>query len=176
MSVKRITKTFWLAAIISGLALAMAAGNAAAQTPSAGQAASAPMPHQDHNPKHGGEFFMAMDDQHHLEGVFIKPDVFRVYLYDAYTKPLSKAQVKQASGTIQLGDDENAPKIPLSVSKDGKTLEVALPSVKFPFTITLLMRFPGMTPDARPELFTLPFSAYTNPNDHPANDMAGMKM
>ena len=132
--------------------------------------------HQDHEAKHGGIFFMAMDQEHHLEGVFMPPGVFRVYLYNAYTKPLSKDKVKDANGTVQVGDSPDAPKMPLTLSKDGKTLEIPLPNVKFPFTLTLLMHFPDTPADARPELFTLPFAKYTNPNDHPPSTMPGMRM
>lgn len=121
--------------------------------------------HQDHNPKHGGTFFMAMDNKHHLEGTLRPPGIFRVYLYDAYAKPLSKNKVKEASGTVQLGDSPDAPKIPLTLSKDGRTLEVALgKDVKFPFTLTLLLHFPDTLPNAKPELFTFPFSHYITPS------------
>src|SRR5581483_11196421 len=81
----------------------------------AGQHAHAPMKHQDHDPKHGGIFFMAMDNKHHLEGVLETSGIFRVYLYDAYTHPLPPAKVKQASGTVQVGDAVDAPKIPLAL-------------------------------------------------------------
>lgn len=83
--------------------------------------------HQDHEAKHGGIFFMAMNQEHHLEGVFIRPGIFRIYLYDAYTKPLSKSKIKEATGTVQVGDSPDAPKIPLMLSKDGASLEVSLP-------------------------------------------------
>ena len=95
--------------------------------------------HQDHGAKHGGTFFMALDNMHHLEGVFEPPGIFRVYLYDAYTMPLSVAKMKKASGTVQVGDSPDAPKLPLVLSKDGKTLELALPNVKFPFTLTVFL-------------------------------------
>ncbi len=122
--------------------------------------------HQDHNPKHGGTFFMAMDNKHHLEGTLLPSGIFRVYLYDAYARPLSQNKVKQASGSVQLGDSPDAPKIPLTVSKDGRTLEVALgKDVKFPFTLTLLLHFPDTPPNAKPELFTFPFSHYINPSE-----------
>lgn len=117
--------------------------------------------HQDHYPKHGGTFFMAMDNKHHLEGTFVAPGIFRVYLYDAYTKPLPPNKVKQAKGSVQLGDSPDAPKLPLVLSKDGKTLEINLgKDVKLPITLTLWMHFPDTPPDAKPELFTFPFSHY----------------
>jgi hypothetical protein len=127
-------------------------------------------PHMDHNPKHGGTFFMAMDEMHHLEGVLEPPGIFRVYVYDEYTKALSTEKMKQVSGTVQLGEAEDAPKNPLKLSKDGKTMEMALPSgTKLPVTLTLLMRFPGMAANARPELFTFQFSEFTKPVHSPAS-------
>ena len=43
--------------------------------------------HGNHNPQHGGLFFMASDNTHHLEGAYLSSGVFRMYLYDEFTKP-----------------------------------------------------------------------------------------
>ena len=114
---------------------------------------------------------MALDNLHHLEGVFEPPGIFRVYLYDAYTAPLSVQQMKKASGTVQVGESPDAPKMPLALSKDGKTLELPLPNAKFPFTLTVVMHFPGLPAGASPELFTIPLSHYTSPHEHAQGDM-----
>jgi len=124
-------------------------------------------PHSNHNPQHGGVFFMALDNQHHLEGVLLKPGIFKVYLYDAFTKPLSAADVQQASGSVQVGDSESAPRIPLAMGKDGRTLEAAIKELKLPVTITLWLRFRNSKLEVKPEVFTFPFSHYIAPDAHP---------
>jgi hypothetical protein len=120
------------------------------------------MPHQNHKPQHGGVFFMAQDNIHHLEGVVIEPDTFRLYLYDAYTIPLDPDQVKETQASAQIGDSEDATGMPMHVGADGQTLEAKLETqVNFPITLTLRMHLPGEPPDARPELFTFHFNKYS---------------
>jgi hypothetical protein len=125
-------------------------------------------PHSNHIPQHGGVFFMALDNEHHLEGVLLKSGVFKVYLYDAFTKPLSAAEVQQASGNVQLGESESAPRIRLLVGKDGHTLEAAVSkNLRLPVTINLSLRFQESAQNVRPEVFTFPFSHYIAADAHP---------
>jgi hypothetical protein len=106
-------------------------------------------------------------NKHHLEGVLLSPGTFRVYLYDEHTKPVKADQVKKASGTIQIGESEDAPKIALAPGKSEGTLEAALgANVKFPVAVTLLLHLPGMPPAAKPELFNFTFRQFTNENGH----------
>ncbi len=119
--------------------------------------------HMDHKSKHGGTFFMALDNKHHLEGIFVPPGTFRVYLYDDHTKPLKAEETRKASGTVQVGESEDAPKIDLAPGKKKETLEANLGNgVKFPVTLTLLLHLPGMEPDAKPELFDFKFTQFTD--------------
>ena len=136
--------------------------------------------HMDHQPKHGGSFFMSLDNKHHLEGVLLPPCTFRVYLYDDHTKPLKADQVKEASGTIQIGDSVDAPKITLGPGKKKETMEAALGGeVKFPVAITMLLHLPGIAPDAKPELFNFTFTQFTDEHgpgtSAPMGKMPGMK-
>jgi len=132
-----------------------------------------PMPHSMHIPQHGGIFFMAMDNDHHLEGVLLKSGVFKVYLYDAYTRPLPTAEVQGATAYVQVGESDSAPRLPLIVGKDGHTLETAKSvHLKLPVTITLFLRFRGSSPNARAEVFTFPFSRYVEADTRPAQPVS----
>jgi len=120
--------------------------------------------HSDHDPKHGGTFFMALDEIHHLEGTLSDPDVFRVYLYDAMTIPLTSESMGEASGTLHWGEFPDPPGIPLETSTQDALLEARLDrEVEFPVTLTLLVRLPGMGADSDPELFTFIFDEYSQP-------------
>ncbi|HWP84620.1 MAG TPA: hypothetical protein VNN17_05485 [Terriglobia bacterium] len=127
--------------------------------------------HQDHTSKHGGTFFMALDNRHHLEGTLERPGVFRLYIYDAYTNPISPQELRAVDAKVIWGDEDGAPELPLKPNADGTALEAQAPQpVRFPLTITLLCRFAGSAPNSRPELFTFPFSHYshvdTTPHTH----------
>jgi hypothetical protein len=161
-------------------------GNAESQGPADGQvpSAAAPAPkqgaHMDHKSKHGGSFFMALDNKHHLEGVLLPPGTFRVYLYDDRTKPLKAEETRQASGTVQIGESDDSPKIDLAPGKKKETLEVNLGNgIKFPVTLTLLLHLPGMEPDAKPELFNFTFGQFTDERGpgtcHPMANMPNMR-
>ena len=48
---------------------------------------------------------------------------FRVYLYDNRTRPLKAEETRKASGTVLIGDSEDAPKINQGPGKRKETLE-----------------------------------------------------
>ena len=52
-------------------------------------------PHGDHNPKHGGSFFMVSNNWH-LEVTHPAAAVFRLYVYDNYSKPFAPPRADRA--------------------------------------------------------------------------------
>src|SRR5262245_36605796 len=56
--------------------------------------------HGNHNPQHGGQFFMAPDSWHHLEGVHPSARIFRLYIYDDYGRPLAAAKVNDIQARV----------------------------------------------------------------------------
>ena len=83
--------------------------------------------HGDHNPRHGGQFFMASDKWHHLEGTYPRAGLFRVHFYDNFTKVLP---AKTFTGRLVTREENGREleSVPLRLSRDGLTMEAALPS------------------------------------------------
>lgn len=105
---------------------------------------------------------MCLDGVHHLEGVLTPQGTFRVYLYDAFTRPVLPDEIKEASGYVEVGETSNPPRVALELSKDQTTMEGQIgKDVGFPLTLTLFLHLPGSAPDAKPELFTFEFNRYS---------------
>ena len=104
--------------------------------------------HANHNPRHGGLFFMAPDLWHHLEGTYAD-DVMRVYLYDDYTKPLSPELQRAVTGRVVTKETfdpatrttKETTAFPLKPSPDGDYLEARVGRMKFPADMTAKLRF-----------------------------------
>jgi len=60
---------------------------------------AASMAHMDHSPLHGGQFFMADNMFHHLEGTMPIPGQFRLYFYDDRKRPIDP---RNFSGTAYI--------------------------------------------------------------------------
>lgn len=115
--------------------------------------------HGDHNPRHDGQFFMASDAWHHLEGTYPKAGVFRAYFYDNFTKPIPAAAV---SGSLIVLDknDKELGSFPLTHAAGG-TLEAAIPVTvaSLPLKAAAKVRFTAALPEQR---FDFYFSAFSH--------------
>ena len=108
-------------------------------------------PHGNHNPQHGGLFFMAPDNWHHLEGTFPQARLVRIYLYDDYTKPLPRDQMKLVQGRIitKSGPGGGAPEVsfPLTQSRNGQYLEAKVDSRALPASIVAKIKLKADAPE-----------------------------
>ncbi|MFN0118435.1 MAG: hypothetical protein ACKVQC_09125 [Elusimicrobiota bacterium] len=125
-------------------------------------------PHEDHSPKHGGQFFMAPDKFHHLEGAMPFAGEFQLYFYDDYTKPIS-AEPFLENTTINVtklntkGLEEGAPfnLIP-QLGDNREYLKADLPpGVFFPILYTVEIKFSKEKPA---DLFNFKFTEVTSIN------------
>jgi ribosomal protein L37AE/L43A len=108
-------------------------------------------PHGNHNPQHGGQFFMAPDNTHHLEGTLPSSRVFRVYLYDDYARPLAAARLKDVRGVVDVGGRS----VTLVASTAGSYLQGRIDPAAFPARLTAKIRLKPEAPDYRCD-FALP--------------------
>jgi hypothetical protein len=114
-------------------------------------------PHGNHNPQHGGQFFMAPDNWHHLEGTYPRDRVFRLYLYDDYARPLSAADLKRVQARVVTRETfEPATRttnelaaFPLRVGGNGSYLEGRIEAVKLPAEMTAKVRIKPGAPEYR---------------------------
>ena len=122
--------------------------------------------HGNHNPQHGGSFFMAPDSWHHIEGALPGPGVFRVYLYNDFTLPLKPALFRAVKGRIVTEQTfDNATKktteitsFPLVPMPGGKYFEAKIGKTALPASMTARMKF---TADGPEYPFDFTFAAYT---------------
>jgi hypothetical protein len=132
----------------------------------------APRAHGNHNPQHGGLFFMAPDNWHHLEGTYPSAGVFRVYLYDDFTKPLPRDQFRKVSGqiTVQATDpvtraNKDVASFPLVAARSGRYLEAKVGKVSLPAQLAAKVKFQPSAPEHR---FDFVFPTYSREPAAPA--------
>ena len=129
-------------------------------------------PHGDHNPKHGGVFFMAPDSWHHLEGTYQAEGRFRVYVYNDYSKPLRLAAARKIRGRVIMkeafdpntGTTRELASAPLVLARNGAFFEARLWRVALPATLTAKFSF---RPGDKESRFDFTFPALTK--DLPAS-------
>jgi hypothetical protein len=117
-------------------------------------------PHGDHNPRHGGQFFMADDSWHHLEGTWVKPNIFRVYFYNDMTQPLAVTGFSARAVKIDASGNELGAPVPLKPGRtdDHNILELAVPGTSLPANFALRVKF---KPSDNERLFDFTFADYS---------------
>jgi Cu/Ag efflux protein CusF len=117
-------------------------------------------PHGDHNPRHGGQFFMADDNWHHLEGTLVRPNILRVYFYNDMTQPLAAADFSaSAVKTDAAGNDLGAPiALKPRQTKDRNILEMPMQGAALPAKFTLRVKF---KPEDKERVFDFTFNDYS---------------
>jgi len=107
-------------------------------------------PHGDHNPKHGGNFFMAPNNWH-LEGSHPAREVFRIYVYNDYSDPVippgfsARAIVVSSSPTGPGTAAETS--VPFRRLPGRQYLEARLPGVALPASVVIKVRFEPSEPE-----------------------------
>ena len=117
--------------------------------------------HGDHNPRHGGQFFMATDAWHHVEGTYPQSGLVRIYFYDNFTKPLP-LKGKGMTGSVVIRDkaDKEIASLPIVIGRNGSTMEATVPAanVALPLRATLKMKF---SPTMAEQPFDFTFNEYS---------------
>lgn len=112
-------------------------------------------PHGDHNPRHGGQFFMAADSWHHLEGTYPEKGLFRLYLYDDYGKPLPIETITQVEARVVTTEAFDSAtrathetSVRLLVARDG-ALEARVDPLTLPAQLAAKVKFRRDGPEYR---------------------------
>jgi hypothetical protein len=134
-----------------------------------------PRAHGDHNPKHGGTFFMAPDNWHHLEGTYPAAGRFRVYVYDDFSKPLAIGEARKIRGRVvtkeavdpKTGATRELASAPLVLARNGAFLEARIEQLPLPAKMTAKISFGAGNKESR---FDFAFTAFSR--DIPASATA----
>lgn len=129
-------------------------------------------PHGNHNPQHGGQFFMAPDNLHHLEGTYPQAQLFRLYIYDDSSRPLAAADLRRVQARVVTRETFDPATqtttelaFPLRASPNGAYLEVRVDPLAMPAALTAKVR---VKPDAPEYRFDFTFPAFTKEPALPA--------
>jgi hypothetical protein len=114
--------------------------------------------HGNHNPQHGGQFFMAADNWHHLEGTYLPSGIFRLHLYDDFTKPLPIAQVRMMTAEVVINDPRSGQEKKIPLVRTGRYLQAAIGKVPLPAKMYAHVQFKSGGPHNR---FDFAFETYS---------------
>ena len=109
--------------------------------------------HDDHDPQHGGTFFMAPNGIHHVEFLYSKKCGAEVVLYNSYTQEINAS--RQLLGMVRVipSSEEEAETIRfLRPSTKGILLAADIGSVTRPFELEFNLQFPNRV---EPDMFNV---------------------
>ena len=120
--------------------------------------------HGNHNPQHGGQFFMAPDNWHHIEGAYLSTGMFRLYLYDDFTKPLPLNQVRDVTARIVTRQTFDAPTrttkeiAAAPLVRNGRYVEARVGKLPLPAQMTAKVTFKRGDPE---HVFDFAFESFS---------------
>src|SRR5687767_7046211 len=129
--------------------------------------------HGNHNPQHGGQFFMAPDNWHHIEGVHPSARVFRLFVYDDYGRPLSDVRMNAIAARVVTKEFFDAATrkttelsaFPLKPVRNRPYLEARIASATLPAQMTAKVQFGNQQPEYR---FDFTFASFSKEPVAPA--------
>jgi len=122
--------------------------------------------HGNHNPQHGGQFFMAPDNWHHLEGVHPVARLFRLYVYDDFGRPLAAEKLKDVQARVVTKETFDPATrrttelvaVPLKAVRNRSYVEARIDPATLPAEMSAIVRFSDDQPEYR---FDFTFAALT---------------
>ena len=114
--------------------------------------------HGNHNPQHGGIFFMAPDNTHHLEGAYLSSGIFRMYFYDEFTKPQKLAAVRTYKATLNVKDAGTGKDTVYSLVRSGNYMQAQIGKQPLPAEMYATVMF---TPGGKGNRFDFAFPTYS---------------
>jgi len=127
--------------------------------------------HGNHNPQHGGQFFMAPDSWHHIEGTYLPAGIFRLHLYDDFTKPLSLKLAREISAVLVTKDAKTGKDKEVPLVRTGRYLQASIGKQPFPLQLFAKVKF---KPGDRENRFDFSFDAFSKePKVVPSTTMTG---
>ena len=98
-------------------------------------------PHGDHNPKHGGYFFMASNNWH-IEVTHPAIGLFRLYVYDEYSKPFHPPGLEARVVEVDSPDGRTSQvSAPFTGAVSAPYHVAKVPGLALPATIAIQVRF-----------------------------------